>query len=127
MDYDAAGDFDINKAVAEMMSLRVIGRGIDEDGSVAVLEHDGVHPANTFAMNYCVDPSDAWPIILEHGIGIEPRFNGDWEAFVVNCWDFDEESYTKSQWWTDSSPLRAAMIVFIKIMEAKNAVNDPAN
>lgn len=65
----------------------------------------------------CNNPADAWPIILSNRISM--------------IWDCSEDA--NSEWWNavdqfdecriqyQSTPLRAAMIVFLMMQESKNA------
>lgn len=61
-----------------------------------------------YAKDYCKNPNDAWPIILNSRIGIKPRgVDSDWYAYqgkieVIN-----------------SNPLRAAMEVYILMSVSK--------
>ena len=65
--------------------------------------------------DYCNNPADAWPIILSNRISM--------------IWDCSEDA--NSEWWNavdqfdecriqyQSNPIRAAMIVFLMMQEAK--------
>lgn len=59
---------------------------------------------------YTTNPADAWPIIVDNRIGIN-HVNGAWRAQSM-----------KTGWeeFSDDSPLRAAMIVFLMMQEKKN-------
>ncbi len=68
-----------------------------------------------FVPDYCNNPSDAWPIILENRIEIHPRdirvsrneYIKGWGALPESC----SESYEIFS--KDKNPLRAAMICFL--------------
>ena len=59
------------------------------------------------APDYCNNPSDAWPIILENKISIVPT--GGW-------WRARPEKTAWPEQFNDN-PLRAAMIVFLMMQE----------
>ena len=107
MDYEEMSDFEIN-------------------GYVAMLRHgfswiefmDGYHSSVKcgndaspgFAMvevsDYCNNPSDAWPIILDSKITVRPWNHDEWQSFTM---DGDDSDFVA---WHEN-PLRAAMIVFL--------------
>ena len=61
--------------------------------------------------NYCNNPADAWPIITESRISIHSyKAQRGWQAFG----QFDHV------YADDLNPLRAAMVVFLKMKEAEN-------
>ena len=104
MDYDTASDFDINKAVAE--ALGILKDNVDIVGcgdSLELFDFDG-----SFFINYCNNPSDAWPIIESIWWHL---IEGDY----VGITDWEKEMRADD----DSDKLRAAMIVYLKMMESK--------
>ena len=113
-DYGKMSDFEINKAVAACVGVEVqewngkifggVERKIDNVTSVA-----GV-------IDYCNNPSDAWPIMKESLIGVTPdedgvtmHFYGDWTA----------RAHCKNLQFTDKNPLRAAMIVYLMMKDVE--------
>lgn len=111
--YEEMSDFEINKAVA-----LIVGVTFNEDGApVRFVECDtGAYADfNEIEFDPCVNPADAWPIILKNCISL--------------VWDCAEDG--SSDWWNafdqfddcrvqyQSNPLRAAMIVFLKMNENK--------
>lgn len=67
--------------------------------------------------DYCNNPADAWPIIVENEISLISRCaNGEWKAQLHLGREDIFDSYA-SCW--DKNPLRAAMIVFLMMQEAK--------
>ncbi|AUR86927.1 NinX [Vibrio phage 1.091.O._10N.286.52.B12] len=58
----------------------------------------------------CNNPSDAWPIIVEHGIGMHKQHDQSW----FSSWTTGEFDCV------DKNPLRAAMICFLKMKDAEN-------
>lgn len=57
----------------------------------------------------CNSPADAWPIIVENRIRINPILYTKWMA----------EDYLEDVSSCDENPLRAAMIVFLMMQEKK--------
>lgn len=64
-------------------------------------------------VDYCNNPADAWPIIVERKINIEWHEwkNSKWMPFALN------NATAKSCY--DANPLRAAMIVFLMMKESE--------
>ena len=60
-------------------------------------------------IDYCNNPSEAWPIIIKNSIVIEPRENKSSLAYLKG--DAPCE---------DKNPLRAAMIVYLMMNETPN-------
>jgi len=132
MDYESMSDFEINKAVAESAfpDDAIITKNVngyppkfinDEEGKKAFYEMDKMlNPEKykdsvinirsrgmSFVRDFCNNPSDAWPIIVENRISIvDPiSLDGLWTAFVFDK-DVEPDICHKN-------PLRAAMIVFL--------------
>jgi len=112
VNYNELTDFEINKLVAEKLG----GTDCEQmhgSRSDYVLFKEDLPYYSIKEADYCNNPSDAWPIILENRIEIHPReiimiggemevwgarqgFDDSWESLVVN-----------------ENPLRAAMICFL--------------
>lgn len=92
--YEEMSDFEINCRVhAEIMQISGL---------------------NSFkAKDYCNNPSYAWPIIIDNHMSIE-CVTVNRHAFTYRV--YHSASFTKS---THENPLRAAMIVFLKMNEDK--------
>lgn len=105
-DYGKMSDFEINKAVALGLGIKVlecngkifggIERSIDNVTSVI-----GV-------IDYCNNPSDAWPIINRERIGVYPS-----EGPEFMPWIAAKNAISV----TDKNPLRAAMIVYLMMKD----------
>ncbi|EPR9026425.1 phage protein NinX family protein [Cronobacter dublinensis] len=99
MDYSKLSDDEINNMVGRVVSQR-------------------------FRTDYCNDPADAWPIILEHGISVAFDKNEDewvaWGDFAFDLagWDMKEQP---AEYEHHVNPLRAAMIVFLMMQESQHA------
>lgn len=111
--YSEMSDFEISKAVGN--HIRVEWANLDKNYnqlSIWVGGRDGL-----FVFDPCNNPSDAWPIILENEVALNPRCaNGEWKAQVhLGKHDiFDEYA---SCW--DKNPLRAAMIVYLMMKDSE--------
>lgn len=97
-DYSKMSDFEINCRVhSEVMEIS----GLD----------------SFKAKDYCNNPADAWPIIVQNGISVEcitvNRHEKMWRALF-------KPAHVKHK-QNNKNPLRAAMIVFLMMQESKNA------
>ncbi|CVF68801.1 phage protein NinX family protein [Serratia marcescens] len=104
-DYSKMSDFEINKLVG-------IQLGVSPRKTICFIsykESDDIWP------DYCNNPADAWPIIVENFIAILPPkdkrdINAAWVAY-------DDENSESGK--MDPNPLRAAMIVFLMMKDAE--------
>lgn len=112
--YEEMSDFEINKAVA-----LIAGVTFNDDGEpVRFVECDtGAYADfNEIEFDPCNNPEDACPIIIENRIGTIPApDNGLWKAAHRKIGN-DDTPYHFTQ---DKNPLRAAMIVFLKMNDDK--------
>jgi hypothetical protein len=129
MDYSQLSDFEINSAVhnaklKEPYALVFMGDDriawTKENGDQIITEKvpytkNGVH-------DYCNNPADAWPIIVDNEISLN-SYSGTWEA----SYEYDapigafgtDELVTKAV--EGKNPLRTAMIAFLMKQEHSNA------
>lgn len=105
MDYSQLSDFDIQQEVLKVTwgshPPRLLGRMM-----LDVMLYD---------FDPCNEPSDGFPLIKRHKISLEsPIYAGeeDWCASY-----FDGENCIE---YTDKNPLKAAMIVLLKMKDAKH-------
>lgn len=115
MDYSQLSDFEINCEVLAVFEPDVNHMCLSESkeyfydcGPVG----DGWHQIDI--PDYCNNPADAWPIITEAKISL----------LSVDCIDGSSSWLAKSKACPsrgDSNPLRAAMIVFLMMQDAKHA------
>lgn len=112
-DWKNKTDFEINKAVALLVGLSVDSEQHcphGRDGVVLCHDECGI----SVAIDYCDNPFDAWPIIIENNISIRLRRGM-----------FKNENYCNpiarsgNVWCSDKNALRAAMIVFLKLKGVK--------
>ncbi|MCF0129364.1 MAG: DUF2591 domain-containing protein [Pseudobutyrivibrio sp.] len=112
--YEEMSDFEINKAVAIIVDV-----AFNDDGvPVRFVECDtGAYgDFNEIEFDPCNNPEDAEPIIIENRIGTIPApDNGLWKAAHRKVGNND----TPYHFTQDKNPLRAAMIVFLKMNEDK--------
>lgn len=66
-------------------------------------------------LDFCNNPADAWPIIVENKISIQAMGDDD----VRGLWH-SESRYPNNCYCFSNNPLRAAMIVFIMMKEVGN-------
>ncbi|CAL9955748.1 hypothetical protein VPHK24_0012 [Vibrio phage K24] len=118
MNYEDMSDFEINAAVTCIVHEC---HGWEINWTNSCFFHCGVDGSGYYSqsiVDYCNNPSDAWPIILKHGISI--TFDGiDWEADTawMGCEDINR-SYNNIE-KNAGKPLRAAMICFLKMKDAE--------
>ncbi|HBD1054436.1 phage protein NinX family protein [Escherichia coli] len=122
MDYSQLSDFEINKRVAEVIykdrNGLFVARNLPSKEGVTIVAEVNSEDICIAAADYCNNPADAWPIIVENRIGIIPApENGLWKAAHRKVGG-DSTPYHMTQ---DENPLRAAMIVFLMMQDANNA------
>lgn len=100
--YEDMNDPQINKRVARVLGVEWVA--VAQDGLIL----DG----DSLSVDYCNNPSDAWPIIFENLIDVlSPTYKGhEWEATAFTKYDELVSS-------RDKNPLRAAMICFLKLKD----------
>lgn len=116
MNFETATDFEINMVVATKLGLKYIHT---RDGKVCYQTQHG----GSLVVDFCNNPSDAMPIILENRISFHLE-EGD--EFVYNGVEYDEWNGSVSRYHytydienINSKPLRSAMILFL-IMSGEN-------
>jgi len=109
MNYSELTDFEINKRVAEALGYTEITMGYTT--SSLMVEMKGLESTRR-DVDYCNNPSDAWPIILENRIDIQ------WSGHSALCLGFINNNEDSIMIRHDN-PLRAAMIVFLMMKESE--------
>ena len=94
-DYSKMSDFEIDKAVSTALGMDV--SGATEENNIMYGYVDDI----------CNNPSDAWPIMDEHKIGLT-FVNGEWRASSVKA------GYHE---FSDAKAFRAAMIVYLMMKD----------
>jgi hypothetical protein len=114
MDYSQLSDFEINCEVLAVFEPDVnhmcLSKGKEyfyDCGPAG----DGWHQIDI--PNYCNNPADAWPIIENNRIGVMPS-----EMKTKELW---MSTSGKGSYAYHENPLRAAMIVFLQMQDAKHA------
>ena len=120
MDHSKLSDFEINSAVhnallREPYSLKFLGndRIMWQKKNDEYITTEKVNYTKNGVHDYCNNPADAWPIIVEHHIAVVPyrhTLPQAWPTAFGLCSKFTTE---------DTNPLRAAMIVFLMMQENK--------
>ena len=116
MDYSKLSDFEINNLVANVLldDNSHWSTWVANDGRSKVWFVDESKNNEPILFNPCNNPADAWPIILENKITVDPIG----EAWHHNPHPQDyyyHEGICNNV--SDKNPLRAAMIVFLKMSE----------
>ena len=126
-DYSKMSDFEINKWIAiELAPDGYIGinESTRSDSEVVITTENGEGCTKNSYVDYCNNPSDAWPIIVENSIsivsyGVEFSAEYGWSAFyggVCVTYDNEIESIFEIK-CSDKNPLRAAMIVYLMMKD----------
>ena len=108
MNYENMSDFEINKEIA-----------LIENNNLIFTKNDSVYlnTVDDSLVDYCNNPADAWPIIVENNINLEWFSDDDGiYASATVAIDFMGTSGFLSD---HENPLRAAMICFLKMNDAK--------
>lgn len=111
MDYSQLSDFEINKAVAEIV---INGDWFLEpsDENPSWFFNLGVEGKNTVKLpDYCNNASDAWPIIQDNFISI--IFDEDGNEPTQNAWCKAITKTGESHYGSEKEPLKTAMIAFL--------------
>lgn len=119
-DYSKMSDFEINKMICDVFwrdlrkSPECENKSFPQNTSIVYM-HNGY---GGFSRDYCNNPADALPIIDENNITIindnpSLRFAVSEVAAYFNG--------SNNIWSAHENGLRAAMIVFLKMQESKNA------
>jgi hypothetical protein len=99
-------DFEVNKRVAELYLNAIKAfKANDRDESVTVIGR-----ATYSNFDPCNNPSDAWPIIVENRIAINPYDDVSQGWFATTDTSFFVD---------DKNPLRAAMICYLILVDKK--------
>lgn len=111
MNYEEMSDFEVNSYV----SMYIHGFSwIEFDDEFHGHVKCGNERSPGFAMvevsDYCNNPSDAWPIILDSKITVRPWNHDEWQSFTMDGYDYDFMAWHEN-------PLRAAMISFLMMSE----------
>ena len=106
MNYEEMRDLQINLLVAN-----AIGVDAAENSGVVfgAVKHEGDNVVSVMGVvDYCNNPSDAWPIIVANRINVYASEGPDFMPWMAGCGGFMV---------SNKNPLRAAMIVFLMMQE----------
>ena len=112
MHYSKLSNYEINKLVAIKRHYKIINNKPTPNKGILVVSN-GV---TTGAYDPCNNPSDAWPIILENKITVDPTGKA-WQHKPRPLDYFYHAGICNNV--SDKNPLRAAMIVYLMIQEVK--------
>ena len=128
MNYEGMSDKDVNEAILKNLGYRICSK---KDVSNEAWSHKTKVCYGTFprgrdksfigwldTKDYCNNPADMWPIIVNNKIETCWYGGDEWRAIIDN--QFQAGPY-KRFICLDTNPLRAAAIVYLKMMKAKNA------
>ena len=112
-DYSKMSDFEINKAVALSLGIEVV----EWDGKIFGGVERKIDNVTSVigVIDYCNNPSDAWPLIesnlicLMADVFCEPQDGGKWIAQPAYGWQHERVR--------NDNPLRAAMIVYLMMKD----------
>ena len=112
MNYEEMSDFEINLAVMKIAKDWKGGQMSNQENSASgysePLYIKGAKMGSTILwFDPCNNPEDAWPIIIEHHISLECYTNED--RWLVSSRDMEQHIH--------KNPLRAAMIVYLMMVE----------
>ena len=113
MNYEEISDNEINEMVADLMG----GYAGNVHGSESKVKVNDAETNGLFYMevDYCNNPSDAWPIIFSSRTMLNPYCADElWKAEVPCGFDGFVKEYATCY---HRNPLRAAMIVFLMMQE----------
>lgn len=117
-DYSKMSDFEINKWIAIELSPNGyigINESTRSDSEVVVTTENGEGCTKNSYVDYCNNPSDAWPLIesnlicLMADVFCEPQDGGKWIAQPAYGWQHEMVR--------NDNPLRAAMIVYLMMKD----------
>lgn len=126
MDYSKLSDFEINAAVFEALHGGSPDYKEGDGGAMVLISYEGdviggdavEVEVDRGVFNPCNNPADAWPIIEANNIAVIPYRHTPPQAWPTA---FGVTSRFTTE---DEKPLRAAMIVILKLQETANV---PAN
>ena len=120
--WDDWSDLDINTKMCAILNVQSspIGKAVDEmilalsmsnDAAVRLAIKGFSESQSVNGKDYCNNPADMWPIIVNNKIGVHPDAfkDGNWFAF-----DIDELIMQEN-----TNPLRSAAIVFLEMNGVK--------
>lgn len=121
-DWQDKSDFEINKAVTVALGVEVTeGEFLKYQEAnkprVPAKQDCPVH----IWVDYCNNPSDSWPIIIENKISVE--YDQSCDVWIAHQGDYLMGKYVSACKYRyqheDKNPLRAAMIVYLEMNGVK--------
>ncbi|MFU0948165.1 phage protein NinX family protein [Kluyvera ascorbata] len=123
MDYSKLSDQEINMAVAAITHPEsTVIESKSRPPCACITGH-----LPSYWVDYCNNAADAWPIIVGNKISIRPHGRNKWYCHKNTGMTITQRSETSNQMECQhENPLRAAMIVFLKMQESANVPANPA-
>ena len=113
-DYAGMSDFEINKSVAILVRPEIKSWDCyDISGRACFVANDKTPKRVQFGFSFTSDPADAWPIIIENGIGLMPFKKSKAKAWPLST------GLLSNAGVEHANPLRAAMTVFLMMKEGE--------
>ena len=113
--YEEMSDFEVNTAVVKALRLP-----FKSEFCNVFLDHGFDEGACVYTrVDYCNNPNDAWPIIVDNEISLVKDKEVDWWSARSGVVEWSYESMGHDFYFDDDNPLRAAMIVFLMMKEAE--------
>ena len=115
MNYEEMSNLQINLLVANAIGVDAA----ENSGAVyGAVKHGGDNVVSVIGVvNYCNNPSDAWPIIFRNDIMLNPNCADSlWKA--EQGFRFKPSGFYKVATAYSKNPLRAAMVVFLMMQAA---------
>lgn len=108
--WDDWSDGDINLSICERLNLSPFARVKDTCEVVCGIDGESVYK------DYCNNPADMWPIIVENGICLTSPTTGRNRAVWSASWNEYGGRWSSGDIvFGDKNPLRAAAIVFLEM------------
>lgn len=125
MNYEEMSDFEINNYVHNYVKNIGCNLVLDGNGGVIWVFSDGARILPDFdgyrdggLKDYCNNPADMWPIILQNNIVITPCMGSN----IGDATGYSEHvNPVLSEFSTNDRALRSAAIVFLMMKDAENA------
>ncbi|GAB50245.1 phage protein NinX family protein [Atlantibacter hermannii] len=116
-DYSKLSDFEINCEVLAVFNPDIKHMSLSGDNSCFYdcgPTGDGWNQIDI--PDFCNNPADAWPIIVDNNISVYAIFDGDKRG----KWGAEGFNYN-SPYYFNNNPLRAAMIAYLMMQDATHA------
>ena len=112
MNYEEMSDLRINDAIAKFQG--------EQENRISKYSDKIITLCDGVVVDYCNYPLDGWPILVEGQIDLLfDKYSGDGCTAIGTSSKIDKYGCSTLE-CTDSNPLRAAMIVYLKMKESES-------